>query len=362
MLFDTTIRENIRIAHPGATDKEVEDAAERAAVAADIALLDGGYNFAVGPRGRFLSGGQRQRVGFARALLRDAPIMLMDEPVSAQDGETLGRMADSVTSLRRADGAPVTVISSSHSLAFFSKFDSAMYLANKTLAEWGTVEELKAKRGLFFQLVAAQEGMSVDESGRAKLDPGKLRTVWLFANLADASLARLAAVFTSRKVSADEALYAAGDVQDTCYIIASGRLELRRPPPKRGKPVKRVLRTLEPGACFNEECFLRDVTPAHDAFADGPVVLLACARVYFEMTLAVVPAIAESVADMVARRDASVAFWVGPNDTPAQFEEVTARFGVSVRPEDLMSRCARCNGLGYEHLPSAAVAATSEWS
>jgi CRP-like cAMP-binding protein len=207
--------------------------------------------------------------------------------------------------LRRLDGTPVTVISSSHSLAFFSKFTFAMYLANKTLQEWGTVEELKAKRGLYFQLVAAQEGMSVDDSGRAKLDPAKLRTVWLFAKLKAEQLARLAAMFTSRRVGAGEQLYGAGDVQDTCYIIASGRLELRRPPPKtaRGKAVKRTLRTLEPGACCNEECLLRDITPAHDAFADGPVVLLACARVYFDMTLVAVPAIAEAVKDIVARRD-----------------------------------------------------------
>ncbi len=310
VLFDASVMENIRMADPDATDEQVAAVAAAAAVAADVEALDGGFDFNVGLRGKFLSGGQRQRIGFARALLRNTPILLLDEPVAAQDKETLERIADSVTSLCRRDGTPVTVISSSHSLAFFSKFTYAMYIANKTLVEFGTIAALTEKRGLFYQLVNAQEGMTVDASGRAKLDPAKLRSVWLFAQLQPEGLARLAAMFTTRKLGDGEMLYNAGDVQETCYIIAAGRVEFREPPPKAGaplgpdgKPVKRVLRTLEPGCCFNEECLLRDVVPTHEASAEGAAVLLACARVYFDQVLQICPPIAEAVKDMVKRRE-----------------------------------------------------------
>ena len=276
-------------------------------IARDIEALHGGYDFPVGLRGKFLSGGQRQRIGFARALLRDAPVMLLDEPVAAQDNETLELIAKSVTSLRRRNGDAVTVISSSHSLAFFQHFDHALYVANRTVVEWGAIEELKARRGLLFQLFNAQEGMAVDSCGRVKLDAAKLRTVWLFASVAAEGLAKLASMFTTRKLRDGDVLYGVGDVQDTVYVVVSGRVEMREPPAAGakvgpdGKPEKRVLRTLEPGAAFNAESLLHDVIPTHEACAESPTVLCACARVHFEQIMQLSPAVAAAVADMARR-------------------------------------------------------------
>jgi ABC-type multidrug transport system fused ATPase/permease subunit/CRP-like cAMP-binding protein len=307
VLFNTSVKENIRISNPSASDEDVAAAAAAAAIAHDIEALHGGYNFPVGLRGKFLSGGQRQRIGFARALLRDAPVMLLDEPVAAQDSETLELLAKSVTSLRRRNGDAVTVISSSHSLAFFQHFDHALYVANRTVVEWGSIEELKARRGLLFQLFNAQEGMAVDSSGRVKLDAAKLRTVWLFASVAAEGLAKLASMFTTRKLRAGDVLYGVGDVQDTVYVVVSGRVEMREPPAAGaalgadGKPEKRVLRTLEPGAAFNAESLLHDVIPTHEACAESQTVLCACARVHFEQIMQLSPVVAAAVADMARR-------------------------------------------------------------
>ena len=309
VLYNMSIRENIRISNPTASDEEVAAAAAAAVIARDIEALHGGYDFCVGLRGKFLSGGQRQRIGFARALLRDAPVMLLDEPVAAQDNETLELIAKSVTTLCRRSGEPVTVISSSHSLAFFEHFNHAMYVANKTIAEYGTIEELKARRGLLFQLFTAQEGMAVDSSGRVKLDVAKLRTVWLFATVPADGLDKLASMFTTRKLRRDDVLYSAGDVQDTVYVVVSGRIEMREPAMPSGpalgadgKPEKRTLRSLESGAAFNAESLLHDVIPTHEACAECPSVLCACARVHFEQVMQLSPSVADAVAEMAKRR------------------------------------------------------------
>jgi CRP-like cAMP-binding protein len=114
-------------------------------------------------------------------------------------------------------------------------------------------------------------------------------------------------MFTTRKLRDGDVLYGAGDVQDTVYVVVSGRVEMREPPAAGaklgadGKPEKRVLRTLEPGAAFNAESLLHDVIPTHEACAESPTVLCACARVHFEQIMQLSPAVAAAVADMARR-------------------------------------------------------------
>lgn len=86
-LFHTTVRENIRLARPDATDIDVERAAEAAGATSFITALPDGWQTVVGERGAGLSGGQRQRIAIARALLRDAPILIPDQAVSNLDTE-----------------------------------------------------------------------------------------------------------------------------------------------------------------------------------------------------------------------------------------------------------------------------------
>jgi ATP-binding cassette subfamily C protein CydC len=95
-LFATTIRENIRIGKPAATDAELEDALRRASVADWVATLPEGMDTPVGEAGTWLSGGQHQRIGLARALLADAPLLVLDEPTAHLDPETAQKLIDDV--------------------------------------------------------------------------------------------------------------------------------------------------------------------------------------------------------------------------------------------------------------------------
>jgi ABC-type multidrug transport system fused ATPase/permease subunit len=107
-LFSTSIRENVRLGRPEATDVEVDDALRQARLADWVALLPDGPDTLVGEEGVQLSVGQRQRVALARAFLSDAPILVLDEPTAHLDPETAEALVSDV--LRAADGRSVVLI------------------------------------------------------------------------------------------------------------------------------------------------------------------------------------------------------------------------------------------------------------
>lgn len=137
-LFDTSIRENIRMGRPGATDDEVEAAAREAGIAAGIAALREGYETRVGERGGALSGGMRQGVAVARALIADPPVLLLDAVTSALDGAT----ADSLETAIERIGRGRTVISVTHRLASAQAADLIVVMGEGRVLECGRHDEL----------------------------------------------------------------------------------------------------------------------------------------------------------------------------------------------------------------------------
>lgn len=147
-LFSASVADNIALARPGATPAEVEAAARLAAVHDDITRLPAGYATEVGERGVTLSGGQRQRVAIARALLSDAPVLVLDDALSAVDTGTETAILDHLRALRAAR-PDRSVIVIAHRLSAVMDADEVIVLRQGQVIERGTHEQLVAAGGWY---------------------------------------------------------------------------------------------------------------------------------------------------------------------------------------------------------------------
>ena len=144
-LFSASVAENLALARPGATREQIVEAAQLAAVHEDILRLPQGYDTPVGERGVTLSGGQRQRVALARALLTDAPLLLLDDTLSAVDTDTEARILEH---LRRSRAGRTTIIVS-HRLSAVADADQVVVLRDGHVAEQGGHAALLAANGWY---------------------------------------------------------------------------------------------------------------------------------------------------------------------------------------------------------------------
>jgi ATP-binding cassette, subfamily B, bacterial len=153
VLFATTIGENIASGRPGATRDDVIEAARLAGIHDVIASMPDAYDTMLGERGGTLSGGQRQCVAIARAILRDAPIVILDEPTTGLDARSASMVVDALQSLMRGR----TVLMISHELNRLRDADRILVLEHGQLVQQGGYAELSARYGLFRDLVAYGE-------------------------------------------------------------------------------------------------------------------------------------------------------------------------------------------------------------
>jgi len=148
MLFQTSVLENIRYGRPDAPLEEVLQAARAARVDEFVGRLKNGYSTIVGPRGATLSGGERQRVAIARAMVRNAPILLLDEPTTGLDVENEQLVIEALESLMRGR----TTVLISHRLNLIERADRVLVIDAGRLVESGTPAALRAAGGLYARL------------------------------------------------------------------------------------------------------------------------------------------------------------------------------------------------------------------
>ena len=160
LLFHRSVRENIAYGRPDATDAEIERAAKKAGAYDFIIKLQDGFNTMVGERGVKLSGGQRQRIAIARAILKDAPILILDEATSALDSESEALIQKSLETLMKGR----TSIVIAHRLSTIAKLDRIIVLENGHIIEDGSHDQLLAKkRGVYAKLWTRQSGGFIEE-------------------------------------------------------------------------------------------------------------------------------------------------------------------------------------------------------
>ena len=152
VLFRDTVMENIRLGRRGATDEEVLEAAKAAQCDEFIRKLPQGYQTVIGENGSTLSGGERQRISIARALLKDAPVVLLDEATASLDVENESAVQTALS--RLLQGKTVLVIA--HRMRTVAGADHIVVLKDGCVAQQGTPAELMATGGLFRHMVELQ--------------------------------------------------------------------------------------------------------------------------------------------------------------------------------------------------------------
>jgi ABC-type multidrug transport system fused ATPase/permease subunit len=163
-LFPDTIAENVAYGKKGATLEDVKEACKRANIHAFIENLPDGYDTLVGERGVRLSGGERQRISIARAFLKDAPILLLDEPTSAIDVTTEHLIKDAIEKISENK----TVIIIAHRLSTIQNADKIFVFAHGSISEEGTHSELLKNGGVYSELYS-KELLSAEEDSKIEV-------------------------------------------------------------------------------------------------------------------------------------------------------------------------------------------------
>lgn len=156
-LFDDTIRDNIRYARPGATNAEIEEACVQANCDSFIRKMEKGYNTPTGENGSLLSGGERQRLSIARAILKNSPILLLDEATASLDIENELAVKQAIANLLRAKK---TVVMIAHTLSIVKHADQILVVADGQVAEAGNHETLLKAGGKYAAMWNAEQQLT----------------------------------------------------------------------------------------------------------------------------------------------------------------------------------------------------------
>jgi ATP-binding cassette subfamily C protein CydC len=156
-LFNETLRNNLLLAKPGASDTEIEHALKRAQLAEFVSSLPRGLDSWVGEQGLRLSGGQRQRLAVARALLKDAPVLILDEPTANLDPSTEHRLLTGIYELT-SERATLVI---THRLIHMDRMHEILVLDQGRIVERGTHHQLLEARGLYERMVEVQNQMLI---------------------------------------------------------------------------------------------------------------------------------------------------------------------------------------------------------
>jgi ATP-binding cassette, subfamily B, bacterial len=282
-LFNLSLRENIRLGWPAATDQEVETAARHAEIHDWICSLPKGYDTRVGEHGARLSGGQRQRVAIARALVRQPRILLMDEATSALDPEAEAAINTQLSDL----SAGRTVISVTHRLSAVLNADCIHFMERGKIKESGSHQQLLASGGAYAKHWWRQSGFTVNNQGnQGGVAAARLRDYPVLSELDTGALEQAAKYFVAESYPAGHDVVTEGDLGDRLFLIARGQVEVLKADPNEGF---RKLAVLEDGDYFGEAALLQRVPRNATVRTLTPTLLLSLRDTHFQALLKTQP-------------------------------------------------------------------------
>jgi ATP-binding cassette subfamily B protein len=252
-LFNTSVRENIRLGKSGATDEEIEAAARAAELDELIRKMPTGYDTIVGERGGRLSGGQRQRIAIARALIRNPTLIILDEATSALDPATEAAINETLDRV----SAGRTVVAVTHRLKSVVDYDHIFVFKEGRVIERGTHESLLRLGESYAGMWRRQNGMSVSADGELRVtDVNVLREVPLFKDLDESYLKDISEMFVVARVPANRTIIEEGAEGYRFYIIIRGKVAVSVT--DEDENILHVA-TLEDGDYFGEIALIADV-------------------------------------------------------------------------------------------------------
>lgn len=295
-IFDTTVRENIAIARPDATDVQIAEAARAAQLESYIAGLPNGMDTVLGERGTRMSGGQRQRLAIARVLLRDPRILILDEATSALDAQTESEVLSALSQLKQGR----TTISITHRLSWAAAADRVYVLDKGRVVEEGPHAQLVTAGGLYQRLY--EEQSSYGTRPQADQEWRAMRAIPLFAGLNETDLRSLSESFLSERFAAGADIILQGEPGDKLYLIVQGEVEVLQNTGERNQR----LATLSTGDYFGEMALVSDQPRAATVRALRTTQLYSLARPDFAALLNGQPTLQTAIHQTMKQRQTAL--------------------------------------------------------
>lgn len=296
-LFNLSVRENIRVGKPDASEEAVLTAARVAGLHEIIMELAHGYDSLAGEKGVRFSGSGMQRLALARAILRDPEILILDEATSSLDPADEAAVGETVKALRPGR----TVIAVSHRLATVADAEHIFFMDNGAIVEQGSHFELLALNGLYAAYWRKQAGFTFSTDGQhVDVDAERLKAFPILAEVDDEVLTELAPYFATETFPPNREIVRQNDPGDKLYIIVRGQVEVWRQEEKTGGT--REVAMLQDGDFFGEITLLTGFPRTATVRTVTYCTCISLERGHFNRMLARFPALHRKMSEIAVQR------------------------------------------------------------